>query len=35
MQVLEDRGDAVSETGVGEQAGGRFLDVLKCNEDFG
>ena len=35
VKFLEDRGDVLTGAGVGEQAGGRVLDVLKFIEDFG
>ena len=34
-EPVEDRGDVLTGAGVGEQAGGRVLDVLKFIEDFG
>ena len=35
VELLEDWGDVVTGAGVGEQAGGGVLDVLKFIEDFG
>ena len=35
VEVLEDRGDVVTGTGMGEQTGSRVLNVLEFIEDFG
>lgn len=35
MKILEDRGDVVTGTGVGEEAGGGVLEVLKFIEEIG
>ena len=35
VKVLEDRGDVLSGTGAGEEAGGGVLDILQFVEGFG